>query len=373
MCRGPGDALPRVPVGGGPSTRISPSACLLPADQLRLSSSVSARRTGRDGSIGAHWSPAISAVSHTPVWGRDAARFSGALHAEMPCHHPEVDLPGWVLTCDPGVDDAIALAVAAGLAERQVAAIVAGAGNVAASTAWRNAAGMAAHLGLDVPVGIGSERTIAGTSLHRPGEVHGVDGLLGLADRLPAPAPAARPPDGLPLVRGDVIALGPLTDIARALHAGQAVDRVVWMGGSTGGGTAEFNGSADPEAVDAVLGSAADVTVVPIEITRQVDLGGDDLARWSAGSAIGRLCAELAARRRRPGAPGVTVHDAVAVIAAFDPDRFDWTRRRLTATAHGRGPAGCLTTLPGRPNARVAAAVDAEAVRRRIVDAVASA
>jgi inosine-uridine nucleoside N-ribohydrolase len=274
-----------------------------------------------------------------------------------------------VLTCDAGVDDAIALAVAAGRPDCRVAAVVAGAGNVAAATAWRNAAGMAALLGLDGPVAIGGERTIGGAPIHRAGDGHGADGLLGLADRLPRPA-AATPADGLALVRGDVVALGPLTDTARAIRAGQPVDRVVWMGGSTGAGAAEFNASVDAEAVDAVLQSSAAVAVVPIDITRRVLLGDDDLARWSAGSATGRLCAELAARRRErtSGAPGVAVHDAVAVIAALEPALFLWSPRRLAARPAG----GRLSSRPGPPNAELAVAVDADAVRRRIVDAVAA-
>jgi pyrimidine-specific ribonucleoside hydrolase len=303
-----------------------------------------------------------------------------------------VALAALVVTCDPGVDDAIALAVAAGRPDCRVAAIVAGAGNIGAPTAWRNAVGMAALLGLDGPVGIGSERTIGGTPIRRSGDAHGADGLLGLADRLPGPAmtpadnirlpaagaaepppaPATRPTDGLPLVRGDVVALGPLTDLARALRAGQPVDRVVWMGGATDAGAAEFNASADAGAVDAVLDSRVAVAVVPIEITRRVVLGDQDLARWTAGSATSRLCADLAARRRErtPDASGVAIHDAVAVIAALEPDLFSWSPRRLTAGPPGAAAAGHLSSLPGPPNAQLAVAVDPAAVRQRIVDAV---
>ena len=298
---------------------------------------------------------------------------------------------GWVLTCDPGVDDAVALAVAAGRDDCRMEAVVAGAGNVPAGTAWRNAAGIAALVGLALPVGIGSACATDGATIHRPGGRHGDDGLAGLSGRLPAVD--GPPPDGLPSVQGNVLATGPLTDCALALRAGQRIERVVWMGGSAevgpsrsdaggsdgGSDVAEFNAAADPGAVDVVLGGPAHVDVVPIEITRQVTLRSDDLARWSAGTAVSRFCADVVtargatgttARSMTTGTTGMTafvVHDAVAVIAALEPGLFDWSPRRLAASASGR-----LASLPGSENARLAVDVDAAAVRTRIVAAVAA-
>src|SRR5690606_31987088 len=152
----------------------------------------------------------------------------------------------WVVTCDPGVDDAIALAVAAGRADCDVRAVVAGAGNVDAPTAWRNATGLAALFGLDVPVGLGGAVALDGGSLARGDDSrpsgsdlrhasatgqgrgpHGPDGLAGLSDQLPEMS--GPPADGATMVHGPVIALGPLSDVARSRHAGRSLDRVVWM------------------------------------------------------------------------------------------------------------------------------------------------
>ena len=255
------------------------------------------------------------------------------------------------MTCDPGVDDAIALAVLAGHPDGTIDAIVAGAGNVPADVAWRNAAGIAALVGLDVPVGIGSDRALDGTPIRRDGGVHGTDGLAGLGHRLPAPeAPKG---DGLPLVRGNVLAIGPLTDVALAIRAGQRLDRVVWMGGST---LTEFNAAADPLAVAEVLDATTDLAVVPIETTRQMTLDDDALARWSSGSRLSRLCAELAATRRTPsGASPITVHDPVVVIAALEPELFACSPQPLA---------------PGARPARAAVGVDVATVCARIVGAV---
>ena len=296
----------------------------------------------------------------------------------------------WVLTCDPGVDDAIALAVLAGCGDDVLRTVVAGAGNVDGPTAWRNTVGLAALFGLDVPVHVGSTTTCDGAPIHRPGDVHGTDGLAGLARLLPARPEAstmpAVPPGGAQSLQGQVVAIGPLTDVALAVRSGHALDRLVWMGGALLPGAAdapdarpapdavEFNAAADPAAVGDVLASdEIDIEVVPLDITRQVRLSSGDLARWTGGPPAIRLCAALAGSRLADGI--VTLHDAVAVVAALEPDLFRWKSLHLRCPpAHDR-PRGALVVdgSPGRsPNARVAVAVDAPAVVDVIVESVAA-
>jgi purine nucleosidase len=278
----------------------------------------------------------------------------------------------WAVTCDPGIDDAVALVAAAGEPGLDLAAIVAGAGNVPAGTAWRNAVGMAGLLGLDVPVGLGGSTALDGTPITRGPTSHGADGLGGLAHRLPVHRGA--PADGATLVRGSVVATGPLTEVARALRSGLPVDRVVWMGGSVGcvhgaeAVGAEFNAGADPLAVDAVLAAGVAVHLVPIEVTMQVPFGDQDLTPWRAGPPVARLCADLVARRRGGGSRPVLLHDTLAVVAAVAPELFRWEEHALRCL-----PSGSLVAaedgIGGR--ARVAVAVDARLARARVVATVA--
>lgn len=289
--------------------------------------------------------------------------------------------PGWVVTCDPGTDDAIALAVAAGHPGCRVMAVVAGAGNVDAPTAWRNATGMARLLRLDVPVGHGDPRTLDGMAIERAGDAHGRDGLSGLAHLLPdRPSAPDMPdaPDGRALVQGAVIALGPLSDVARARRAGRPVGPLVWMGGTLADGTVgdgptgEFNAGIDPAATDEVLDTVEDMAVVPIDVSRLVTFGAADIDRWSTAAGPGaRLCAALARARLHGGT--AALHDPVAVVAALDPDLFAWERRRLRGATGGSRPPGTLVPAPertGRATARVAVALDIPAVRERVITAV---
>jgi pyrimidine-specific ribonucleoside hydrolase len=302
-----------------------------------------------------------------------------------------VSRSGWVLTCDPGIDDAIALAVLAGRGDGGVQAIVAGAGNVDAPTAWRNSTGLAALFGLDVPVHLGSATARGGAPIHRSGHVHGTDGLAGLSDRLAArPNRLAARPDheaGSPTTTlatwGNVLATGPLTDVALALRSHRSLDRLVWMGGALvpdalvpGAadivGTIEFNAAADPVAVVEVLASpAVEVDIVPLDITRQVRLTAPDLTRWSTGPPPAQFCAALA--RTRLVDDVMTPHDAVAAVAALDPDLFRWRRLHVRPSPDDLDPRGALRvdrSLDASPNARVAIDVDASAVTRTIVESV---
>lgn len=278
--------------------------------------------------------------------------------------------PGvWTLTCDPGIDDAVALAVAAGVSGAAPGAVVAGAGNVPVDVAWRNAAGMVALLGLDVPVAAGSATALDGSPLSRGASSHGADGLGGLAGRLPPvdDRPGPHPPP----VRGDVIATGPLTDVARALSEGAQVTRVVWMGGSHAGVTGvdpvggEFNAAADARAADVVLAAGVPVRVVPVEITAHVTFAAGDVAPWRSGPPVARLCADLVDHRRGGRWP-VLLHDPVAVVAGAAPHLFRWEAAAVRCLPDGR----FVPAYDGRAPVEIAGEVSAAAVRRIVAAAV---
>jgi inosine-uridine nucleoside N-ribohydrolase len=278
-----------------------------------------------------------------------------------------------VLAADPGIDDAIAFAVSAGHPACEVTAIVAGVGNVDARTAWRNAVGLADLLGLGVPVGLGSACALDGSRPSRSDHpIHGPDGLGGWSDHLVAPL--GQPTDGLGLIRGTVVALGPLTDVARALRAGQPVERVVWMGGSLGPGNvtaaAEFNAWADARAADDVLTSSVDVAVVPLDVTSRVQLTPADVEAWSAGSGAATFCARVGGHRMNGGT--APLHDPVAVIALVEPELFVWETLALRCATTGEHRGTLRIDASAAPSAtvRVATGIDATEVHRRIVRSV---
>lgn len=268
--------------------------------------------------------------------------------------------------CDPGVDDAVALATLHGLGvvpDR----VVAHGGNVPSAVAARVAAGICALLGWDLTVEVGPDPAIDLAERY-----HGADGFGGAVTMLPD-APTQRFEPGS-LDGADVLALGPLTPLV-----GETPARITWMGGGVacGGNTtacAEFNAWADPEAADAVLTSGVPLRMIPLDATWQVRLRAADLARFGDGPPAARaLAAACASFRGREDEP--CPHDAVAAVAWLEPALFSWELRHVRCELDGTHTRG-MTVIDRRPLGRpgehveVTVALDAGAVHDRIVEAV---
>ncbi|BCW49960.1 nucleoside hydrolase [Arthrobacter sp. StoSoilB13] len=90
----------------------------------------------------------------------------------------------------------------------------------------------------------------------------------------------------------DVMAIGPLTNIAAALEADPAFERNVrhlWiMGGAFGTGETEHNFRSDDQAARTVFASSLNITVTGLEVTRQVEMRRDQLELIAAGRPAGR-------------------------------------------------------------------------------------
>jgi purine nucleosidase len=173
-----------------------------------------------------------------------------------------------ILDCDPGVDDAMAIAYAVGSPDLDLLGVTTVAGNVSLAKTTANALRVLEFLGAgSAPVTAGSAMPLLRPSLTAE-RVHGEDGLRGA--RLPAAAGGPRPGHATDFIIDTVlaapdevtlVATGPLTNIALALRrepalAGNVRDFVI-MGGSSGRGNvtpaAEFNIAVDPEAAAIVF------------------------------------------------------------------------------------------------------------------------
>ena len=262
----------------------------------------------------------------------------------------------WALVCDPGIDDAVALAVLVGLGVPPDL-VVAVPGNAGLEATARNAAGLVCLLGLDVPV-----RSFAAAQRPVPegtrGSAHGDDGIGGMADHLPTGA-EVRPlaVDELP---AELLVTGALTCAAAA----SSIERLVWMGGAIEGGNvtpiAEFNAWSDPDAADRVLATVPGAQLVPLDVTRQVPLGPDDLSALDRGGVTAQLLARALRAR-----PKLFVHDAVSAVAWVRPDLFDWRPMGLRCEQ-----SGALVPDAARAPVEVAVGLDVEAVRRFVLDGV---
>ncbi len=194
-----------------------------------------------------------------------------------------------VLDTDPGIDDALAIALLLNSSEVEVLAITTVAGNTTADKTTRNALRILEVLKRrDVPVARGSEKPLVRELV--TGEVyHGSDGL---GDTGMFPEPTQRPVGKdaseliVDLVLGEpphsvtLVAIGPLTNVAKAVlrcpEIAKRLREVVIMGGcygltpyAYGNATpvSEFNFYVDPEAAHIVLNSGARIKLFGLDVT----------------------------------------------------------------------------------------------------------
>ncbi len=223
-----------------------------------------------------------------------------------------------ILDTDGGVDDAQALMLL--LAHGRVPeAITTVFGNVPLEAATRNVLAVLGHAGAGVPVHAGAAGPLVGAAVHATG-IHGADGLGGAPrpDRMAAPAGddavgwlVARLRRAAAGERVDVLAIGPLTNLALALRLAPdcagGIGALTIMGGTLEGRgnvtpAAEFNVFADPEAASLVLRAGLATTVVPWEPCRRTRVPGaevDALFEDVPDDARGRFDRALAAHARR--------------------------------------------------------------------------
>jgi purine nucleosidase/pyrimidine-specific ribonucleoside hydrolase len=304
-----------------------------------------------------------------------------------------------IIDCDPGHDDVFAIWLAAAHPGIDLRGVTSVAGNGRLEHTTLNAR-IALHVAgvAGVPVAAGADRPLA-QDLTPADWIHGANALGG--PELPDPASVPLDERGaVELIRDLVTAsdekitlvpTGPLTNIARFVQAHPdllpRIDRVVWMGGSTTRGNvtayAEFNAWTDPEAIQVVLDSGVDFTMVGLNISHQALITREVRERVRAiGTHTASFGAELleffcSTYAVAEGMPDGPLHDPITIALLADPAVATTIDTRIDvelAGTHTRG-ATCvdLHGMLKRPdNAHVAMELDVDRFWDLIADAVAA-
>lgn len=248
-----------------------------------------------------------------------------------------------ILDVDPGIDDAMALCMALFDPRLEVLAVTAVGGNVSPQIASRNVQTVVEQV--DPPrwprLGVASyaEHGLPVDGRH----LHGIDGLGGVhlqvaelrtkhpAEKIICDEVRANPEEVT------IVALGPLTNIARAFQRDpelpSLVGRLVLSGGTVAGPgnvtpAAEFNFYCDPQSARSVVRSRCTKTLVPLDITNRVVMSYDLLNQLPPEtSKVGRLLRQILppafrAYRQQFGLEGIHAHDSIALMAVLNPDLF---------------------------------------------------
>ena len=248
----------------------------------------------------------------------------------------------FIIDCDTGTDDAIAILAALYTPEVEVKAITCVNGNICHDWVCRNNRNLMAYLGKDVPVAKGAVRPLLSGYVNA-GHLDDTHGQTGLGTLI-LPEAEERPYDrrvASELIyetaveekgKLELLVIGPMTNIALALvqHGDLAgLIRHIWfMGGAAVGGnstpTAEFNIWVDPEAASIVLQSGIPMTMVGLDVTTKAIMTREDAdALRACGTPAGQAAAELLTYmfgRHGNGGEDAMMHDALALAAALCPD-----------------------------------------------------
>ncbi len=295
-----------------------------------------------------------------------------------------------IIDCDPGIDDAVALALALFDPRLEVVAITACAGTVDAEQATQNVRALVERL--DPPrmprIGAANDPEL-GAAVANGTLLHGDDGL-GNSHWMPVSRQHSMPSDKLiaDRLRTDpgkvtVLCIGPLTGFARALGRDPAlvpmVDRVIISGGSVSGigdvtATAEFNMHFDPHSAQAVLHSATTKSLIPLEIANELSFGWELVeALPPRYTKVGAVLNEIVphyfrAARQHLGREAVSFQGVMPILMLVEPMLFQWEEMAGDVETTGELTRGTTvfdrrSPRQWRTNMEVATSIDVDAAR----------
>lgn len=293
------------------------------------------------------------------------------------------------------VDDALALAFALASPELELAAVTTVWGNtLARSQQARTLLALAGGQHIAVPVAAGCGAVLADRPPSHGGCADYLSGALPNQHACALPEGQIPLQDGrhavdliLSVVRerpGEVIpvTIGGMTNLAVALtkepRAAAQIPKIISMAGGFGTGAAEWNIRCDPAAAAIVLHSGILVDLVPFDTTSRVQLTELETQRIleAAGPVARNLaCAVALWAEAHPdwGAGRPTLHDPLAVLAAFQPDLFVWRRGVVCVDIQGSATYAFTTFVEDEAGPhRVAVEVDRAAAVEMFLDRVVS-
>ena len=263
-----------------------------------------------------------------------------------------------VLDLDTGIDDAIALSIAAKDESTNLLGVTCTYGNVTVDESAYNTLALLSLLDRsDVPVYKGRDRALLSSSPYFPHEagrkIHGPKGsgdiTLKESKRSIEKINALDYLASLMMKRDDftIITTGPMTNLASVLSSYPTLSswkgKVIFMGGAlTVRGNvnhfAEANIFKDPEAAKIVVESGLDVTMIGLDVTERTRLYRTNAEKWKErGSEIGETLGSMLDYYidNTLGMDETYVHDPSAVIASLHPEYYSFLPLPLTVETEG--------------------------------------
>lgn len=244
-----------------------------------------------------------------------------------------------IIDTDPGIDDLLAITLALNSKEIDVAAISTVFGNTGLENTTKNAKLICDLLGKKIPIIKGSKKPLF-YERKRSSTVHGEDGLANLYHKYEDKTELDNQIDDnfsslYHMINNSdekitIIALGPLTNIARLLlidkNIADKIEEIHIMGGGLESGNvnelAEFNFYSDSYAAKAVLTSDIPIVISTLDVTSKVYFTEDEMEKLPQDTVMQELVAKTI--EFYTGLDPY-LHDAVSILTLTHPELFEFT------------------------------------------------
>lgn len=289
---------------------------------------------------------------------------------------------------DPGIDDALALAMASSSDEMKLIGACGVDGNVPSRLAAANVGGLFRLFGIrNVPV---FQSTVDDPLHEYPISVHGKNGLGDVAIARPRSIDRRKVLSDYLKSQGhfQILSLGPLTAVAELLNKSPEIatqiSQCIIMGGGFARGNvtpyAEFNVHSNPGAADEVFRSSLPKILVPLDVTEKVKLFPEDLGQLKRSKRkkvarvfVGMLQYYFNFEKNTSGFFGGYMHDPTAVLAITRPELFEFRRAAVRVDRSGAETRGRTIARFSRGsvvNTWIAVEVNAKSARSAIMKAL---
>lgn len=297
-----------------------------------------------------------------------------------------------IIDTDPGIDDALAIAIALFSEELDVRLITTVAGNVSLENVTGNTLKLLAFYGKDVPVAKGADKPLI-VDFVDASNVHGKTGMEGYD--FPAPREelllkehAVNALRRVIMESEEPVTLVPiatLTNIALLFamypEVKENIREIVMMGGSASRGNkgvmSEFNVATDPEAAQMVFQSGVPIVMAGLDVGWKALVFPEDSEEIKEMGKVGDMAYHLFKKYRGGSfSTGLKMYDSCAIAYLLCPQMFTVEETYVGVELHGTMTAGCTVVdlkgyLKREPNAKVCIDIDGDQFRAWFKEAIA--
>lgn len=296
-----------------------------------------------------------------------------------------------IIDTDPGIDDAVAIAIALFSKELDVRLITTVSGNVGIDFVTKNTLNLLKLFGKEVPVAVGAAEPLLEIFVDAS-SVHGASGM-GAYEFEEATDELLLEDNAVNAMYKEIMKskekitlmpIGPLTNIALLLkmypEVKENIEEIVLMGGSAGRGNkgvmSEFNIATDPEAAFIVFNSGVEVVMAGLDVGLKALIYPEDSAKIKEMNKIGDMIYQLfKAYRGGSFNKGLKMYDSFAVAYLLKPEMFEvvetYTQIELTGDlTRGATIVDLKGYLKMSNNSKVCLDVDADMFREWFLDEI---